>query len=147
MTTPGTLNTVALDFGSTSSAAAIFYQLRGRGWMIDPDHAVVVKRQVTKLLEQDWPPTLREVYVDTTVEELLRLRPDLLDRPEDQAKDRRELLLELLEKELPDKHLSRGILPDQEEHSATRVLDVMWATLARFVTEYDQLRDCGPLWL
>jgi hypothetical protein len=147
MTTPGTLNTVALDFGSTSSAAAMFYQLRGRSWMIDPDHAVVVKRQVTKLLERDWPPTLRELYVDTTVEELLRLRPDLLDRPEDQAKDKRELLLELLEKELPDKQLSGGILPDQEEHSETGVLDVMWATLARFVTEYDPLRDCGPLWL
>ena len=63
------LNVVAIDFGSTSSAAAIFSQLSGVTWRIDPDQADVARKGILAILQDpSWPdPRLLDVFLRETV--------------------------------------------------------------------------------
>jgi len=49
------LNMVAIDFGSTSSAAAMYGRRRGAELAMDPSQARAVRRGIVALLGEDQP--------------------------------------------------------------------------------------------
>ncbi len=56
------LNVVAIDFGSTSSAAAMFSQLTGVTWRMDPEQADVARKGIQSILQDTWLAPLVNTY-------------------------------------------------------------------------------------
>jgi len=132
---PGTLNVVAIDFGSTASTAT-WYEMLDNDHLsleLDPDQAEAVRQGVVDLLAEHWPEGLQEQFAAEALNIINRIDPEAAEGLSGPPHTR---LIQVLGGEKPLVEIDTGI---------RRILDAVWTELARFILRSQPLQVWGDL--
>ena len=137
-----TLGIVSFDFGSTASTATAFTQLRGATGPMDPEHVRTVRSLIVDLIRSVWPDeVLHRAFVTQARGQFPDLVGDEIVRGTNPGESETDQLVRWIEEESPGDHASQ----DLTEPPRTRVLDVVWVSLADFIGLHQPLQEWGNL--